>query len=117
MSVGRLQIGVVFRRDISTSGRQISKCMVLWWLIDRPVEKTWCCSGTIVGKINNLTCIADIFRQNEITRIERNCSMIFALMKQILYDIDNTKVSMMRFLGEEFSNHGIFLTHHVINNV
>ena len=33
--------------------------------------------------------------------------MFFDLMKQILHNVDYTKVSMMRFLGEEFSNNSI----------
>ena len=74
---GRFQIGVVFHRDMSASGRWINKCMVLLWPCDRLVEKIGCCSGILFGKVNHLTSIADIFGQNEITSIGRNGSMLF----------------------------------------
>ena len=40
---GRSRIGVVFRRDMSASGRQISTYMALLWPSDRLVEKLQVC--------------------------------------------------------------------------
>ena len=62
LTYSRLRIGVAFRRNMSASGRQISKYMALWWQIDRLVEKSWCCWIQMFVKMNDLTSIADIFR-------------------------------------------------------
>ena len=66
--------------------------------------------------MHDLCGISRILEQNQVVSIETNISVFFALVEQILADVNHATVEMMRPLCENFSHPRISFGHEVVDD-
>jgi len=55
----------------------------------------------LLSQSQNLQFIPRIFEENQIMTVKTDASTIFSLMEQVLYEINDTEIAMMRTSGKQ----------------
>ena len=80
------------------------------------LDEFWVFRTDLSCQVRDLRAISWVFKYDDVMRVERDVTLTFILMKEVLGDKNNAQVAMMGTFGEHVHHMSVRLSHEIIDD-